>query len=84
MQSVSHPAICSEKEWLHHRYRITVADYQRAFALVNARIGILKQSDYEGLRTYIDEARETAERRARHLTGISLSMGAEAKMLQLG
>jgi hypothetical protein len=54
-------AMCSGKEYLHHRFRIAVADYQRAFALVNARIGTLKQSDYEKLRAYIDQARTTSE-----------------------
>jgi RNase P subunit RPR2 len=53
--------MCPDKEWLHHRYRIAVADYQRAFAVVNARLGTLKQADYEKLRAYIDQARTISE-----------------------
>ena len=54
-------AICAEKERLHRDYSVAVSDYQRAFAVMSERVGMLKKGEYENIRSYIEKAREKSE-----------------------
>ena len=48
---------CSEKEKLHHAYRVANSDYTRAFALLNRMAGVLPQEKYSPIREFVVETR---------------------------
>lgn len=53
---------CEEKARLLRSYLFAVSDYSRAVRVLHEKLGTIPKQDYEKIRSFVEQARESVER----------------------